>query len=80
MVGFARTGTENIMDIFELKLEDSVPTAKRFEKLGRRIFHCQRTDFRSGSGLAITDSKKLLILSCGHREFAIERFEPDGMN
>jgi len=80
MVGFAKTGAENIMDIFELKLEESVPTAKRFEKLGRRIFHCQKTDFRSGSGLAVTDSKELLILSCGHREFAIERFEPDRMN
>jgi hypothetical protein len=80
MVGFARTGSNNIADIFELKLEDSVPTAKRFEKLGRRIFHCRRTDFQSGSGLAITDSNDLIILSCAHREFVIERFESDGMN
>ena len=80
IVGFARTGADNIADIFEIKLEESVPMAKRFKKLGRRIFHCQRTDFRAGSGLVITDSKELFILSCAHREFAIERFGPDGMN
>lgn len=80
MVGFARTGGDNVADIFELKLEESVPTAKRFEKLGRRVFQCRTTDFRAGSGLAITDSNELVILSCAHREFAIERFEPDGMN
>jgi len=74
VVAFARTGVENIADIFELRLDESVPTAKRFEKLGRRIFHCRRTDFRSGSGVAIDDSGELLILSCGHREFAIELF------
>ena len=80
MVGFARTGSDNIADIFELKLEESVPTAKRIEKVGTRVFQCLTTDFRAGSGLAITNSNELVILSCAHREFAIERFEPDGMN
>ena len=77
MVGFGKTNDENVMDIFEVKLEESVPTAKRFKKLGRRILLCQETSFQSGSGLAITDSKELTVLSCGHREFVIERFEPD---
>ncbi len=76
MVGFARTGAENIADVFELRMEESAPMAKRFEKIGRRIFRCRQTDFRSGSGLAITDSGEMLILSCGHREFAVERFGP----
>jgi len=80
MVGFARTAAGNVADIFELKLGESVPISERFEKLGRRTFDCRKTDFRSGSGLYITDSGKLLILSCGHREFAIERFEPNVMN
>ncbi len=77
MVGFGRTDAANVMDIFEAKLEESVPTAKRFEKLGRRILGCRKTSFRSGSGLVITDSGALTVLSCGHREFVIERFEPD---
>ena len=75
-VAFAKTGDSDIADIFELKLEEAVPTTKRLQKSGRRIFDCRRTDFRSGSGLAITDSEELLILSCGHREFPIELFEP----
>jgi len=77
MVGFGKMGAENVMDIFEVKLEKSVPTPKRFEKLGRRILLCQKTSFQSGSGLAITDSKELTVLSCGHREFVIEWFAPD---
>ncbi len=76
MVGFGKTDAANVMDIFEVK-EESVPTAKRFEKLGRRILQCRKTSFRSGSGLVITDSRGLAVLSCGHREFVIERFEPD---
>jgi len=77
MVGFGKTDAENVMDIFEVKLEKSVPTPKRFEKLGRRILLCQKTSFQSGSGLAITDSTELTVLSCGHREFVIEWFAPD---
>jgi hypothetical protein len=80
MVGFARTAAGNVADLFELKLDGSVPTAERLEKLGRRLFDCRKTDFGSGSGLAITGSGKLLILSCGHREFAIERFGPERVN
>ncbi|MHC4582194.1 MAG: hypothetical protein ACYS14_12125 [Planctomycetota bacterium] len=75
MVGLTRTAAGNIADLFELKLDESMSTANRLEKLARRFFHCRKTDFRSGSGLAITDSEELLILSCGHRELAIERFE-----
>jgi hypothetical protein len=77
MVAFAGTGADNIADIFELKLEESVPTKNRLEKVGRRLFHCRKTDFRSGSGLAIIDSKELHILSCAHREFTVERFAPE---
>ncbi|MHC4326555.1 MAG: hypothetical protein ACYSWW_00355 [Planctomycetota bacterium] len=77
MVGFGKMDAANVMDTFEVKLEESVPTAKRFEKLGRRILGCRKTSFRSGSGLVITDSGVLTVLSCGHREFVIERFEPD---
>jgi len=77
MVGFGKTDAGNVMDIFEVKLEKSVPTQKRFEKLGRRILLCQKTSFQSGSGLAITDSEELTVLSCGHREFVIEWFAPD---
>jgi hypothetical protein len=77
MVGFGRTDAANVIDIFEVKLEEYVPTAKRFEKLGRRILKCRKTSFRSGSGLVFTDSGALAVLSCDHREFDIERFEPD---
>lgn len=77
MVGFGRTDAANVMDIFEVKLEESVPTENRLEKLGRRILQCRKTSFQSGSGLVFTDSGALAVLSCGHREFDIERFEPD---
>jgi hypothetical protein len=80
MIGFTTSATGNVADLFELKLDESVPAAERLEKLGRRLFHCRKTHFGSGCGLAITDSEKLLILSCGHREFAIERFEPKLVN
>lgn len=78
LIGFAHTGGKDVMDVFELRADATVPVDQRLEKLHRYEFNGQDTSFRHGSGLVISASEFLTILSCGYQRFVIERFEPDG--
>jgi len=76
LVGFARTGGDDVADVFELQMETTIPVEKRLEKRHRHILHGQDTSFRHGAGLAVVDAKTLNVLSCGYQKFVVERFEP----
>ena len=75
LVGFARTGGADVADVFRFSLDASVSCEKRFQKLQRFALQGQKTSFRHGAGLVVTDSKTLSILSCGYQKFVIERFQ-----
>lgn len=76
LIGFARTGGKDVMDVFGLRLGNAVPVEKRLEKLYRYVLQGRETSFRHGSGLAIVNAATLNVLACGYQTFAIERFEP----
>jgi len=75
LVGFARTGGADVADVFKFSLDASVPCENRFQKLKRFALRGQKTSFRHGAGLVVTDSKTLSVLSCGYQKFVIERFQ-----
>ena len=77
LVGFAHAADADIMDVFELRMETSVPVEKRLRKVLRRALHGCETSFRHGSGLAIADANTVAVLACGFREFVVERFAPE---
>ncbi len=77
LVGFAHTGAADVMDVFELRMETSVPVEKRPRKVLRRALHGRETSFRHGSGLVIADANTVAVLACGYQKFVIECFEPE---
>ncbi len=77
LVGFARTGDNDVADVFEFRDNAAVPVERRLRKIQRFSFHGRRTSFQYGSGLAIKSSDAVGVLACGRREFVVERFEPD---
>ncbi len=77
LIGFARAGAADVMDVFELRMEASVPVERRLRKVMRRALHGRETSFRHGSGLVIADANTVAVLACGYQEFVIERFEPE---
>ena len=76
LVGFARTGGKDIIDLFELRLEDSVSPEERLRKLHRYDLKGREASFRHGSGLTVVDSNTVNVLACGYQRFVVERFEP----
>lgn len=77
LVGFAHTGGADMMDVFEMRMEASVPVEKRLRKVLRRAMHGLQTSFRHGSGLVIADANTVAVLACGYQEFVVERFESE---
>jgi len=75
LVGFAHAGGVDVMDVFEVRMEASVPVENRLRKVMRYTLHGRETSFRHGSGLAIADTDTVAVLACGYQEFVIERFE-----
>lgn len=76
LIGFAHAGAADVMDVFELRMETTVPVERRLRKVMRCALHGRETSFRHGSGLVIADANTVTVLACGYQEFVIERFKP----
>ena len=76
LVGFARSGNDDVMDVFEVQLQADVPVERRLMKRCRHVMKGRRTSFQHGAGLAIVGANTVNVLSCGYREFVVERFGP----
>jgi len=75
LLGFARTGGDDVVDAFEMHMDPTVPVVNRLRKRYRHVLRGRDTSFRHGAGVVVVDSDTLAVLSCGYQEFTIERFE-----
>ena len=76
LIGFANAGGADAADVFHVALEAAVPVERRLQKVHRCALRGREASFRHGAGLTVVDTETLAILSCGYREFVIERFGP----
>lgn len=74
LLGFCREDGVDRLDLFQWNGKPRVPVAQRLRKIMSKTFKCRRTTFQAGAGIHIDSSGKLYILSCSHRDGAIEIF------
>lgn len=75
LIAFCETADgKNIADLFEVTPSSGVPINEWLVKKASKTFNCQKTSFRSGSGVFITPQGQMEIYSCTHHGNNLELF------
>jgi hypothetical protein len=78
LIAFCETKEgKNTADLFEVNPSADVPIKAWLVKKATRIFDCQKTSFRSGSGVHVTENGEIEIYSCAHHGNVLEYFSSE---
>lgn len=78
LLAFCETAEEkNIADLYEVTPTSDAPINQWLVKKASKTFNCQKTSFKSGSGVFITPQGQMEIYSCAHQGNILELFSSD---
>ena len=75
LAAFCLEGVRNRLDLFELMVDEEIPTSGRLVKRASKVFHCAKTTFKAGGGLHVLGDGSIRVYACSHRDGVIEIFD-----